>query len=79
MVETQRYAHRFGIAAVILYCWTAFAAAGSPPAPIKIAVFPFELEDFSAANGQGSSPVEASYLGPVHGGSEAAASSIRAL
>ena len=62
MVEPHRFARRFGIAAVILCCWTAFAAADSPPAPIKIAVFPFELEDFSAANGQGSSPVETSYL-----------------
>jgi hypothetical protein len=61
MIETRRYAIRFGIAAAILCCWTAYAAADAP-APIKIAVFPFELEDFSAANGQGSSPVETSYL-----------------
>jgi Protein of unknown function (DUF2380) len=62
MIETRRYAIRFGIAAAILCCWTAYAAADAPTAPIKIAVFPFELEDFSAANGQGSSPVETTYL-----------------
>ena len=55
MVETRR----FGIIGLIL-CWTAYAAAAD--APIKIAVFPFELEDFSAAKGQGTSPVETSYL-----------------
>jgi len=56
MVETRR----FGIIGLIL-CWTAYAAAAGAP-PIKIAVFPFELEDFSAAKGQGTSPVETSYL-----------------
>jgi hypothetical protein len=30
--------------------------------PIKIAVFPFELEDFTAAAAEGSSPDETSYL-----------------
>jgi hypothetical protein len=56
--------HRLGLAAVALSCWTAYAAADSlPPAtsPIKIAVFEFELEDFSAA-GQTRSAPETSYL-----------------
>jgi hypothetical protein len=46
-------------------CWAgcAFAvdAPGSSP-PIKIAVFDFELEDFSAAGGTGASPDVAKYL-----------------
>ena len=56
--------HRLGLAAVALSCWTVYAAADSlPPAtfPIKIAVFEFELEDFSAA-GQTKSVPETSYL-----------------
>jgi hypothetical protein len=32
------------------------------PSPIKIAVFPFELEDSSAASQAGSAPDEAKYL-----------------
>ena len=55
---------RLGLAAVALYCWTVYAAADSPPpatSPIKIAVFEFELEDFSAA-GQTKSVPETSYL-----------------
>ena len=63
---TYRLALRFGLAAVALCCWAAHAAAGDVPistkAPIKIAVFPFELEDFSAAGEQKPSPLEASYL-----------------
>ena len=56
--------HRLGLAAVALYCCAVYAAADSlPPAtsPIKIAVFEFELEDFSAA-GQTKSVPETSYL-----------------
>ena len=56
--------HRLGLAAVALSCWAVYAAADSlPPAtpPIKIAVFEFELEDFSAA-GQTKSAPETSYL-----------------
>ena len=56
--------HRLGLAAVALSCWAVYAAADSlPPAtsPIKIAVFEFELEDFSAA-GQTRSAPETSYL-----------------
>jgi opacity protein-like surface antigen len=48
-------ARRLGLAAVIACCWTGYAAAADVP-PIKIAVFPFELEDFSAAAAEGSSP-----------------------
>ena len=63
---THRLAHRFGLAAVVIWCWTGHAAAADVPgtaaAPIKIAVFAFELEDFSAAAEQGSSPDETSYL-----------------
>ena len=56
--------HRLGLAAVALSCWTVYAAADSLPQatfPIKIAVFEFELEDFSAA-GQTKSVPETSYL-----------------
>lgn len=40
----------------------ALAAKVPPPSPIKIAVFPFELDDFSAASQAGSTPNEAKYL-----------------
>lgn len=53
-------AHRSGLAAVVLCCWMGYAAAEEAPAtstaPIKIAVFAFEIEDFSAAAAEGSSP-----------------------
>ena len=56
MVETGKYGnrparvlYRLGIAAVAAWCWTGSASA----APIKIAVFTFELEDFSPAGKQG--------------------------
>jgi hypothetical protein len=59
-------AHRFGIAALVLLCWSGSAAADDVPATaaesIKIAVFPFELEEFSAAGEQGSSPDESASL-----------------
>jgi hypothetical protein len=56
--------HRLGLAAVALSCWVVCAAADSLPSPaplIKIAVFEFELEDFSAA-GQTKPVPETSYL-----------------
>jgi Protein of unknown function (DUF2380) len=60
--RTQELARRLGLAAVIACCWTGYAAAVdthvTSTAPIKIAVFAFELEDFSAAGKQG----ETSYL-----------------
>ena len=59
-----RPTHWHGLAAVALSFWAVYAAADSlPPAtsPIKIAVFEFELEDFSAA-GQTKSAAETSYL-----------------
>jgi hypothetical protein len=63
---TSKLAHRFALAAVVLWCWAGYAAADDVPAaataPIKIAVFAFELEDFSAAAEQGSSPDESSYM-----------------
>ncbi len=44
----------------LIHCsWTGSAAAAEP---IKIAVFPFELEEFSAAAEQGSSPDESAFL-----------------
>jgi hypothetical protein len=55
---------RLGLAAVALSCWVACAAADSvppPTSPIKIAVFEFDLEDFSAA-GQTKTVSETSYL-----------------
>ena len=52
--------YRFGLAAFVLFCWTGSAATA--PEPIKIAVFPFELEEFSAAAEQGSSPDKSSFL-----------------
>lgn len=63
---THRLAHRFGLAAVVVCCWAGYATADDVPvistAPVKIAVFAFELEDFSAAGKQGPSPIEASSL-----------------
>lgn len=57
---------RLGLAAFVLFCWTISAAADEVAAvaaePIKIAVFPFEIEEFSAAGEQGSSPDESSFL-----------------
>jgi hypothetical protein len=57
---------KFALAALALCCWTGPATADEVAAaaagPIKIAVFPFELEEFSAAAEQGSSPDESSFL-----------------
>ena len=55
--------HRLGVAGVAVWCWVGCAAAqsvGAPTAPTKIAVFAFELEDFSAA-GQ-AAPAATSHL-----------------
>jgi uncharacterized protein DUF2380 len=64
--RAQRLVHRFALAAIVACCWSGYAAADDVPvastAPIKIAVFAFELEDFSAAKEQGSSPNETAYL-----------------
>jgi hypothetical protein len=58
--------YRFGLAAFVLSCWASYAAgdevAAAATGPIKIAVFPFEIEEFSAAAEQGSSPDESSFL-----------------
>jgi hypothetical protein len=74
MFETMTFAKRtvsarapfrgLGLAAVVLWCATghALAVETPAPAPIKIAVFPFELEDFSAAGQEGSAPDETSFL-----------------
>lgn len=62
---THKLAHGFGLAAVVVSCWAGHAAADVPvasTAPIKIAVFAFELEDFSPAGEQGPSPSQVSYL-----------------
>ena len=47
---------RIGIVAPLLWLCAGYAAAADSPAPVKIAVFPFELEDFSAASQGGESP-----------------------
>ena len=60
-----RPTQRLTAAAAMLSCWVAYAAADalpSPTAPIKIAVFGFELEDFSAAAQSESAATETSYL-----------------
>ncbi|HEY5809510.1 MAG TPA: DUF3280 domain-containing protein [Povalibacter sp.] len=46
------WARAVGLAAVVLCSWSGQATAAD--APIKIAIFPFELEDFSAATSPGS-------------------------
>lgn len=64
--RNHRWARRSGLAAIVVGLWAGFAAADDVPAPstapIKIAVFAFELEDFSAAIGQGPSPIETTHL-----------------
>jgi hypothetical protein len=58
---------------IVLSCGSAFAADAAPSAlndpprqaatvPIKIAVFDFELEDFSAAGTTAAGPLDAKYL-----------------
>ena len=57
--------HRLGLAAAALSCWVAVRSGNSfpsPTPPIKIAVFEFELEDFSAAGQAKSVAAETSYL-----------------
>src|SRR5262245_56942589 len=62
----HRLACGFGPAVFILCCWPGYGGAADAPAasaaPTKIAVFAFELEDFTAAREQGVSPGEISYL-----------------
>jgi hypothetical protein len=59
-------ARRLGLSAIVVCCWTIYAAADDAPVasapPVKIAVFAFELEDFSAAGKQAPGPVETSAL-----------------
>jgi hypothetical protein len=57
--------HRLGLVVVALSCWVVYAAADSfspPTSPIKIAVFEFELEDFSAAGQAKSAAPETPHL-----------------
>jgi hypothetical protein len=59
-----------GVAATALSCWVAYGAEGaspSPTPPIKIAVFEFELEDFSAAGQAGSAARGTSALAQATG------------
>ena len=62
----DEWARRLGMAALFFCFWTGHAAADdvstASTSPIGIAVFPFELEDFSAAAAHGSSPAVDSYL-----------------
>jgi Protein of unknown function (DUF2380) len=63
--RTCKPARRFGVAAITICCWAGYGSAQplpSPAAPIKIAVFAFELEDFSAASKDGVAPAATSYL-----------------
>jgi len=55
---------RYSLAAVVLCCWLGCAAVATTAAAAnaKIAVFPFELEDFSAAGKQEPGPNDASHL-----------------
>jgi hypothetical protein len=63
---TRKLPRRVGVAALAVCCWAGYGAAEalpSPTAPIKIAVFAFELEDFSAAGKEGIASAEtSSYL-----------------
>jgi hypothetical protein len=63
---TQKSIHRFGFAAAIVCFWTGYATTDDVPvtskAPVKIAVFEFELEDISAGAEHGTSPIVTSYL-----------------
>jgi hypothetical protein len=57
---TRGWPRRLGLAAVVACGSTSYVAAADAPveatASIKIAVFAFELEDFTAAAAEGSSP-----------------------
>ncbi len=63
---TDRLARQLGVAAVVLCCCTGHAVAeevaAPAAAPAKIAVFAFELQDFSAAFDKGTSPNETASL-----------------
>jgi Protein of unknown function (DUF2380) len=61
----RRSVASFGVVALAIVVCAALggeSAAQQGAAPIKIAVFNFELEDFSAAHAAGASPVETKYL-----------------
>jgi hypothetical protein len=60
--QALKLTHRFAVAAAAISYWAAAAAEPSPTTPIKIAVFAFELEDFSAAGQGGYASAETSYL-----------------
>jgi hypothetical protein len=47
---------RFGIVASVLWLCASYAAVAEAPAAVKIAVFPFELEDHSPASKGGEAP-----------------------
>src|SRR5688572_2917467 len=47
---------RLGIVAAVSWLCASFAAAADAPRPVKIAVFPFELEDHSPASKGGEAP-----------------------
>jgi hypothetical protein len=63
---TWQSARRAGIATLIACCWASHVFAEqtslNSAAPVEIAIFPFELEDFSAAAEHGTSPAVSSYL-----------------
>lgn len=65
---SQRWTHNLvALAAFVAFCWTSAAAGNHSPAaaaaaPVKIAVFAFELEDFSAVGTKAPGPIETSYL-----------------
>lgn len=61
--KTRMIMRRPGVIAVVLICGTAGVAVADVAAvPVRIAVFPFELLDFSAAHAEGSSPGETTAL-----------------
>ena len=47
---------RIGIVAPLLWLCAGYAAAADAPGPVKIAVFPFELEDLGPASKGGEAP-----------------------
>src|SRR5688572_26976219 len=54
------------IASFLCAAWLVTFAAGAAPAPIKLAVFDFELEDFSAgASSAGVAPADSAHLANV--------------
>jgi hypothetical protein len=63
---THPDARRLGLSAFLLICSAALAGAEGQDVetatPVRIAVFPFELEDFSAAGRKAPGPADASFL-----------------